>query len=361
MWLVSQRKSPCLGPFQPASGAGPRYLRATLPLRIARHRNSCSALARHGIHQARIEVGGRGVGVALLVPNLSADFWGGRPDEPCVLHFGRVRRGTCATRRRCSRSPTRTPVAACFGRPEPECTFAWPVAISGPSIRRVSERPVSQGAGDRTGWASGRPGLRDFLSRREVTAVVVQVERAGPWPFLLGPRLATCETRRCADLPGAYRLDRSQAPHRRTLSGRERQRSRFPLAPRAAPPAQVAAHLRIPTGQERTARRLCTRSRLASPASLRRPVEVPAVTAPQAWWRCDRGTDLRRRRWAHDDARPSRHANSQWRCRMWGCSCRNTIKFVERVARLMRIPAVRHRRHLLLPPPLPGPAAPMSG
>jgi hypothetical protein len=34
-------------------------------------------------------------------------------------------------------------------------------------------------------------GLRDFLTRRRVTAVVVEEAHPGPWPFLLGaPRLA---------------------------------------------------------------------------------------------------------------------------------------------------------------------------
>ena len=127
-----------------------------------------------------------GVGVALLVPNLSADFWRGRLTNPAFFTSGAyeeyLRDGETVLA-----LPYSQTGSSMLWQAETRMHFRMAGGYLGPEYppEYRSDPFLMTLVTGQVGPPDVR-GLRDFLSRREVTAVVVQVDRAGPWPFLLG-------------------------------------------------------------------------------------------------------------------------------------------------------------------------------
>ncbi|MEA2376301.1 MAG: hypothetical protein QOD13_208 [Thermoleophilaceae bacterium] len=125
------------------------------------------------------------VGVAQLVPNISSDFWDSSPTDPAFFKNDAYKEQL----------------------KEGETVLAFPYARYGSSMLwqartgmyfKMVEGYVSpefppgyrndpffgQLLSEQVDGADVQP-LRDFITRRHVTAVVVEEQRAGPWPLLL--------------------------------------------------------------------------------------------------------------------------------------------------------------------------------
>jgi hypothetical protein len=123
-------------------------------------------------------------GLALLVPNVSSDFWSGRPTERAFF--------TGDEHERYVREDERVLVL-----PFTPSSMLWQ-AETGMAFEMVegylSPEPPADYRNDpfydelvssEIGGEEGLEELRDFLERREVTAVVVEQKAAGPWPLML--------------------------------------------------------------------------------------------------------------------------------------------------------------------------------
>jgi hypothetical protein len=126
-----------------------------------------------------------GLGAALLIPNLSADYWQGRPTRPSfftsdaykahlredenalVLPYGRA----------ASSMLWQAETTMYFRMPEGYVSPEYPPEFRGDPFLG----PLLSGQVD----ASSAAGLRDFIQRRDVNAVVVEQAKAGAWPSLL--------------------------------------------------------------------------------------------------------------------------------------------------------------------------------
>lgn len=127
-----------------------------------------------------------GAGLALLVPNVSSDFWDGRPTDPAFFKSDTYKR---------------------YLR-EGETVLALPYARYGSSMLwqaragmdfKMVEGYVSpefppdylhdpffgQLISSRLSGLEDVAALREFLRRRKVTAVVIEANHAGPWPAVL--------------------------------------------------------------------------------------------------------------------------------------------------------------------------------
>ena len=125
------------------------------------------------------------VGTALLVPNLSADFWRGRPTNPAffttdayraqigkdevVLAFPYGKRGSAML--------WQAQTGMRFRLAEGYLSPAYP----GDYLRDPFFPALVSGDVDRSSAA----GLRDFIARRHVRAVVLDDRRPGAWPTVL--------------------------------------------------------------------------------------------------------------------------------------------------------------------------------
>ena len=126
------------------------------------------------------------VGVLLLIPNLSSDFWDARPTDPAFFR-------TDAYKRHLSKGET--VLALPYG--QSGSSMLWQ-ARTGMYFKMVEgyvspEFPPGYRADPFFGRlfskeAAGEDveGMRDFLARRQVDAVIVDVKHAGGWPFVLG-------------------------------------------------------------------------------------------------------------------------------------------------------------------------------
>jgi hypothetical protein len=126
-----------------------------------------------------------GVGVVLMIPNLSSDFWDARPTDLAFFKTDEYKRHI----------------------DEGETVLALPYARYGSSMlwqaRTGMDFKMVEGyvspefpPGYRSDPFFGKliseqvgaqdvEGLRDFLDRRQVTAIVIEAKDPGPWPFLL--------------------------------------------------------------------------------------------------------------------------------------------------------------------------------
>jgi hypothetical protein len=126
------------------------------------------------------------VGVVLLIPNFTSDFWDARPTDLAFFRTDEYKRHL---------NEGETVLALPYARHG--SSMLWQ-ARTGMYFKMVEgyvspEFPpdyrsdpffgklISEQVG-----ARDVQGLRDFLSRREVTAVVVEEQDAGPWPFMFG-------------------------------------------------------------------------------------------------------------------------------------------------------------------------------
>jgi hypothetical protein len=127
------------------------------------------------------------VGLALLVPNLSSDFWSGRPTNPSFFtsdeyeqHLREGERVLALPYARYGSSMLwQADTGMYFDMVEGYVSPEFP-----PGFRHDPYFPKLLSA-----QVSGQEdvdGLRDFLRRRQVTAVVVEQKGAGPWPIVLG-------------------------------------------------------------------------------------------------------------------------------------------------------------------------------
>jgi hypothetical protein len=126
------------------------------------------------------------VGVALLIPNLGSDFWDGRPTDPAFFRTDAYKEHIHKGERVLALPYAR------FGS-----SMLWQ-ARTGMDFDMVEgyvspEFPPDYRNDPFFGTLiSGRvdknspEGLRDFLDRRKVTAVVIDDKHAGGWPFVLG-------------------------------------------------------------------------------------------------------------------------------------------------------------------------------
>jgi hypothetical protein len=126
------------------------------------------------------------VGILLLVPNLSSDFWDGRPTDPAFFRTDAYKRHLSKGERVLAlpyarygssmlwqaRTGIRFDMVEGYVSPEFPPDFLrdpfFGTLVSG----RLGKESVA--------------GLRDFLARRKVTAVVVEERHAGGWPLVLG-------------------------------------------------------------------------------------------------------------------------------------------------------------------------------
>jgi hypothetical protein len=127
-----------------------------------------------------------GVGVLLMLPNLASDFWDGRPTDPAFFRTDaykqQVRKGELMLALPYARFGSsmlwQARTGMYFDMPEGYVSPEYP--------KEFREDPffgtlVSGQVGD------GSPeGLRDFLARRKVTAVVIDAKKPGGWPFVMG-------------------------------------------------------------------------------------------------------------------------------------------------------------------------------
>jgi hypothetical protein len=126
------------------------------------------------------------VGLALLVPNLGEDFWSGRPTNPEFFagdaYERHLREGD-----RVLALPYARYGSSMLWQAETGMHFDMVEGYLGPEFPPGFRDDPFFGeliSGD----AEGREaieGMRDFIERRGVTAVVVQESQAGPWPFVL--------------------------------------------------------------------------------------------------------------------------------------------------------------------------------
>jgi hypothetical protein len=126
------------------------------------------------------------VGAALMIPNLSSDFWGGRPTNPPFFTAGSYEEHL---------GEGETVLALPYARYG--ASMLWQ-AETGMHFEMVGgylspEFPPDYRADPFFDELLGEEvdggdveGLRAFLTRRGVTAVVVEEADPGPWPLLLG-------------------------------------------------------------------------------------------------------------------------------------------------------------------------------
>jgi hypothetical protein len=125
-------------------------------------------------------------GLALLVPNLSGGFWSGRPTNPEFFTGGSYEEHL--------REGERV-LALPFARYGSSMLWQAETGMSFDMVEGYVSPEFPPGFRDDpffdeliSGNAEGEDaveGLRDFIERRGVTAVVVQASAPGPWPFVL--------------------------------------------------------------------------------------------------------------------------------------------------------------------------------
>jgi hypothetical protein len=125
-------------------------------------------------------------GLALLVPNLSADFWSGRPTNPAFFtteeYEQHLREGETVLA-----LPFARYGSSMLWQAETGMYFVMPEGYLGPEYPPgFRDDPYFSKliSGEVSGEADVE-GLRDFIERRNVSAVVVEQQGAGPWPILL--------------------------------------------------------------------------------------------------------------------------------------------------------------------------------
>jgi hypothetical protein len=126
------------------------------------------------------------VGVALLIPNVWSGFWSGRPTDPSFFRTDayeqRLREGETVLAFPYARNGSsmlwQARTGMHFKMVEGYVSPEFPPAYrNDPFFGKLLSEEVSGDDVD---------GLRAFLVRRNVTAVVVEAADPGPWPFLLG-------------------------------------------------------------------------------------------------------------------------------------------------------------------------------
>jgi hypothetical protein len=126
------------------------------------------------------------VGVVLLVPNVSSDFWDARPTDLAFFktdaYKDHLRKGETVLALPYARYGSSMLWQARTGM-----YFKMVEGYVGPEFPPGyrSDPFFGKLISERVG-ARDVQGLRDFLSRRDVTAVVVEERDAGPWPFMFG-------------------------------------------------------------------------------------------------------------------------------------------------------------------------------
>jgi len=126
------------------------------------------------------------VGLLLLVPNLGSDFWDGRPTDPAFFRTNAYKDHL--------RNGERV-LALPYARYGSSMLWQARASMDFDMVEGYVSPEFPPGYRDDPFFAtliSGRlggesvAGLRDFLERRKVTAVVVDQAHAGGWPFVLG-------------------------------------------------------------------------------------------------------------------------------------------------------------------------------
>lgn len=126
------------------------------------------------------------VGVLLLIPNLSSDFWSARPTDPAFFttnaYKQHLREGETVLA-----LPYARYGSSMLWQAETGMHFKMVEGYVSPEFPPGyrSDPFFGQLVSEQVGGEDVE-GLRDFLTRRKVTAVVVEEADAGPWPFLLG-------------------------------------------------------------------------------------------------------------------------------------------------------------------------------
>jgi hypothetical protein len=127
-----------------------------------------------------------GAGLALLIPNVSSDFWDGRPTDPPFFESGTYKRYL---------EEGETMLALPYARygssmlwqARADMDFKMVEGYVSPEYPPdyVNDPFFGQLISSRLSGLEDVAGLRDFLRRRNVTAVVIEAEDAGPWPAVL--------------------------------------------------------------------------------------------------------------------------------------------------------------------------------
>jgi hypothetical protein len=126
------------------------------------------------------------VGVVLLIPNLPSDFWDGRPTDPAFFrtdaHKQQIHKGervlALPYARYGSSMLWQARAGFDFDLVEGYVSPEFPAAYRhDPFFGTLLSGRVGKGSPE---------GLRDFLERRKVTAVVVDEKSPAGWPFVLG-------------------------------------------------------------------------------------------------------------------------------------------------------------------------------
>jgi hypothetical protein len=124
--------------------------------------------------------------VLMLVPNVSADFWDGRPTNPAFFSSDLYKRHLKSDEVVLVLPYGRTGNSMLW-QAETNMYFRMPGGYVSPEypLDYRSDPFLGELLSGQVGDSSVA-GLRDFLGRRNVTAVVVESGSAGPWPLLLG-------------------------------------------------------------------------------------------------------------------------------------------------------------------------------
>jgi hypothetical protein len=136
-----------------------------------------------------------GLALAMLIPNLSANFWQGRPIDPAFftsdIYKSHLKKNEVVLVLPYARSGN-----SMLWQAETDMYFRMPAGYVSPEYPPAyrSDPFLSELLSGQVD-ASSIPRLRDFIVRRGVTAVVVEKANAGGWPLLLGAlRLHPVET-----------------------------------------------------------------------------------------------------------------------------------------------------------------------
>jgi hypothetical protein len=125
------------------------------------------------------------VGVVLLIPNFTSDSWGGRPTDPAFFttdtYYEHLREGDTVLALPYARNGS-----SMLWQAETGMYFKMVQGYVSPEFPPgYRDDPfLDELLGEDVG-ENDVEGLRDFLTRRGVTAVVVEEADTGPWPFLL--------------------------------------------------------------------------------------------------------------------------------------------------------------------------------